>query len=128
MDNSTISQQQEGVTMVHAFTDQRSNSNKKEEPQQEEAGQGLKGGLLWEQMGWITSMVAKELVAVLEGRTWAIREEMRVQAAARRNTRLVEHAVAMPRRVAPECRQYYRFRRQWNRQPQCLGEWRLSVL
>jgi hypothetical protein len=46
--------------------------------------------------------VLKELVAQLEARTWAIREEMRVQVAARRNTALawlVEESLAMPRRV-----------------------------
>jgi hypothetical protein len=58
--------------------------------------------------------VAKKLVAVMEGRTRAIREEMRAQAAARRNAELawlVEQSLAMPRQVALEWRRYYRFRR-----------------
>jgi hypothetical protein len=33
-------QQQQGVTMALTFTDQRTNSNKKEEPYQEEVNQG----------------------------------------------------------------------------------------
>jgi hypothetical protein len=48
------------------------------------------------------NQVLKELVAQMEARTWAIREEMRVQAAARRNTALVwlvEQSLAIPRRV-----------------------------
>jgi N-acetylglutamate synthase/N-acetylornithine aminotransferase len=82
--------------MALAFTEQRSNINKNEEPKQEEVNQGLNEAMVG---------VAKELVAVLEGRTRAILEETRVQAAARRNAALawlVEQSLAMPRRVAPE--------------------------
>jgi hypothetical protein len=95
--------------MTLASTEQRSNNNKNEEPKQEEVNQGLNEAMVG---------VAKELVAVLEGRTREIREEMRVHAAARRNAALawlVEQSLAMPRRVAPEWRRYYRShrRRRW---------------
>jgi hypothetical protein len=98
--------------MALAFTEQRSNNNKDEEPKQEEVNQGLNEAMVG---------VAKELVAVLEGRTRAIREEIRVHTAARRNAALawlVEQSLAMPRRVAPEWRRYYRFRR---RRPMGMG-------
>jgi hypothetical protein len=97
--------------MALAFMEQRSNNNKNEEPNQEEVNQGLNEAMVG---------VVKELVAVLEGRTRTIREEMRVQAAVRRNAALawlVEQPFAMPRRVAPERRRYCRFRRRrrWGR-------------
>jgi hypothetical protein len=98
-------QQQGGVTMALAFAEQRSNNNKNEKQKQEEVNQGLNEAMVG---------VVKELVAVLEGRTRAIQEEMRVHAAARINAALawlVEQTLAMPRRVAPEWRRYYRFRR-----------------
>jgi hypothetical protein len=50
--------QQEGVTMTMAFTEQRSNANKNEEPKQEEVNQG---------MNEVMVGVAKKLVTVLEG-------------------------------------------------------------
>jgi hypothetical protein len=81
--------------MALAFTEQGSNNKKNEEPKQEEVNQGLNEAMVG---------VAKGLVAVLEGQTRAIREDMRVQAAARRNAVLawlVEQSLAMPRRVAP---------------------------
>jgi hypothetical protein len=106
--------------MALAYTEQRSNNTDNEEPKQEEVNQGLNEAMVG---------VAKELVAVLEGRTRAIREEMSVQAAARRNAALawlVEQSLAMPRRVAPEWRRYHRIRhrrRWWRNREQHACPW-----
>jgi hypothetical protein len=106
--------------MALAFTAQRSNNNNNEELKQEEVNQGLSEAMVG---------VAKELVAVMEGATMVMREEMRVHAAARRNAalaRLVEQSLAMPGRVAPEWRRYYRFRRRrrwWRNREQLACPW-----
>jgi hypothetical protein len=86
--------------MALTFNEQRINNRNNEDPKQEEVNKGLNKD---------TVGVAKELVAVMEGRTRAIQEDMRVHAAARINAALawiVEQSLAMPRRVAPEWRRH----------------------